>query len=983
MTQEFRVSVTPLGGDEYLVRTEWREPGVPLAEEQVTWPVDEWLAQASVLMNDPLIGVLRGDTLHSLPASGKPPGILTHPGPLSASLVELGQQLYQALFQKTMRDSWMTARGIAQHRQEILRLRLGLKDLRLPRLPWEVLYEGDRPLATGTDVVFSRYHSSFDSHTSSLRFPPIAASDADQPLRILLVLAAPTDQETLALKQEALHLQEELHSARRQSGSGGRSPDIELTILDQPGREQLTQTLEHSQYQVFHYAGHSNLGTSGGNLYLVSSRTGLTETLSGDDLAGLLVNNGIRMAVFNSCRGGYTAVSEAGAEDGNLVEALVKRGIPAVLAMAERIPDDVALNLSRLFYRNLKQGYSIDLSLNRARQGLIASYTSNQLYWALPVLYLHPKFDGYLQSSDLNERDRLADLLIENAADLDLPRAPGAQAALGLHDSDPYGLEEFEDYYNEETLPEPLKPGSARQNDTATIAQLIDQLSHPTTPEERPLPAPPGENLLPDLQREFRPDYPLLPEDPRYTPPPVTVSTPPRATVSSTIASTSTTLTPTDVDMYSDLEQLLADAGKLTDAIAACNQAIQINPNNADAYHQLGMALAEQGYLAEAITAYNQALQINPLLADAHHHLGKALAEQGNLHQAILEYNCAIQLNPSLKEAYENLGVVLQKQGADPTVLEQHQRQAQALERTTPSRVTQRPGAAVAQSAAPSSLRSRSPQKHAAQGRFPKKPLLWAGAGAMSVAVLLGGWVAYDRLTRPPVEVRFTGPSPSTAENVVDLGQSGTGDVTRQAIEQLNQGNIPAARQSIEALLDRNALSFAATVFASKAVDDPGLLFLMGRLSWQSVRVGDPNFSLNDALRAFDQAARKQPNPLYQNALGFTFYERGEIKQAGRAWYKALQQLGERGATPKGAEKSASPASKEALTAYAGIALMYMKSAENQPPSKQAELRSQAIQLRQKVMSDDPKNFVPDALAKNWMWSEKAIRDWRSLQALK
>ena len=58
MTQEFHISVTPIGEDDYLVRTERVAPGVPLAEEQVTWPVDEWLAQASLLMNDPLQGLL-------------------------------------------------------------------------------------------------------------------------------------------------------------------------------------------------------------------------------------------------------------------------------------------------------------------------------------------------------------------------------------------------------------------------------------------------------------------------------------------------------------------------------------------------------------------------------------------------------------------------------------------------------------------------------------------------------------------------------------------------------------------------------------------------------------------------------------------------------------------------------------------------------------------------------------------------------------
>ena len=69
---------------------------------------------------------------------------------------------------------------------------------------------------------------------------------------------------------------------------------------------------------------------------------------------------------------------------------------PAVLAMAEKIPDEVALTLTRLLYRNINQGHTIDISLNRARQGLISAYGSHQLYWALPVLYLHPKFDGLL-----------------------------------------------------------------------------------------------------------------------------------------------------------------------------------------------------------------------------------------------------------------------------------------------------------------------------------------------------------------------------------------------------------------------------------------------------------------------------------------------------------------------------------------------------------------------------------------------------------
>ena len=132
MTQEFHISVTPVGQNDYLVRTEQVAPGVPLAEELVSWPVADWLTAAGHLMNDPLMSVLQGNAIKR-----------------NVNLVALGQQFYNALFQGTLRDSWITAQGIAQHQQEVLRLRLGLKDIRLARLPWEVMHAGDRPLATG------------------------------------------------------------------------------------------------------------------------------------------------------------------------------------------------------------------------------------------------------------------------------------------------------------------------------------------------------------------------------------------------------------------------------------------------------------------------------------------------------------------------------------------------------------------------------------------------------------------------------------------------------------------------------------------------------------------------------------------------------------------------------------------------------------------------------------------------------------------
>ncbi|MGK7918565.1 MAG: CHAT domain-containing protein [Trichodesmium sp.] len=392
MTQEFHISITPLGADEYYVRTENVPIGCPLAEEIVEWPVDNWLAQARHL-RDPLIDILEGrsNSQGIIPAQ-----IVDGSGEEVSPLKALGQEMYKELFKDSLRESWNSAKLIANRENNELRLRLGIKDRRISSLPWEAIHDRDRPIATGNDTVLSdfilsRYQpivvSRYQPNISLPKYTRILVPG--EPLKILMAIAAPTDKDSLQLEKEYEELQKEL-----QKSSG----KIQIDILRQPGREQLTRALEQGKYQVFHYAGHSTRGISGGEISLVSNTTGLTESLSGNDLAGLLANNGIIMAVFNSCRGAHHQVDNTNQEVSlNLLEAIAKPGIPAVLAMAERIPDDAAINLTQLFYRNISLGLSIDLSLNRVRQALITTYNYEAMYqWGLPVVYLHPLFDGRL-----------------------------------------------------------------------------------------------------------------------------------------------------------------------------------------------------------------------------------------------------------------------------------------------------------------------------------------------------------------------------------------------------------------------------------------------------------------------------------------------------------------------------------------------------------------------------------------------------------
>ncbi|MFB8790659.1 MAG: CHAT domain-containing protein [Potamolinea sp.] len=841
VAQEFHISVTPLGKkDEYLVRIERVAPGVPLAEEQVCWPMEDWLAQARQLMNDPLLGVLQGNAafaedIFSLPEWNEPVS------PSSLNLVTLGEQLYDSLFQGSLRDSWMMAQAIAQNQRQVLRLRLGLKGSRLPRIPWEVLHGGDRPLATGTDVAFSRYQLT----TGRISQPPTLPSPQNQPLKILMVIAGPSDQESLELAQEAVHLREEL---KNRSTNG--SPAIELEILQQPGREKLAQKLEQGRYQVFHYAGHSNLGDSGGDVYLVSDKTGLTETLNGTDLAGLLVNNGIQLAVFNSCRGVYTAASDVpeNGKEGNLAEALVRRGIPAVLAMAERIPDEVALTLTRLLYRNLNQGYPIDLSLSRARQGLIAAYGSNQLYWALPVLYLHPEFDGFL--TKLDDASLLRSQLF--------------------------------------ILPEPLE------------SSYFNQEQGRFTPQTRGT----ASNFL-DMEDEL------------------------------------------DNSSLADYED---------DALNGFVDELDLDPGAEDTSAFIKNLLSQintEPKSSEAVGPASNFENHSPTIADA-----------GDSKRPAFPPNSQ---SPSPQKSAPIPAVSI-----TPSLLSQNT-----------NNVKQRASNAVGQQAGVNSWRQK-------LRRVP--PQMWLGLWATGIVAIsgLGFWLFQNRapssdelLSNTESSVPATPQSASSAVNG-NLKTIDTSKLTETAREQLSQGNIATGQKAVEELLNREALPQAKAALSAvpKAkLDEPAVSFLRGRLAWQFVKKGNKDFALSDAQGFWYTAHKAEPKAVrYLNALGFAYYAQGKFDKANEAWLEVLK-LSE--PTQGKAKVAGDTAKKEALNTYAGLAMGLWQTAQKQPANQRGKLLNKALGLRQQVMTTDPVNFQPDALSKDWLWSEKAIQDWRNLLVVK
>jgi tetratricopeptide (TPR) repeat protein len=128
---------------------------------------------------------------------------------------------------------------------------------------------------------------------------------------------------------------------------------------------------------------------------------------------------------------------------------------------------------------------------------------------------------------------------------------------------------------------------------------------------------------------------------------------------------------PLFVEGHTNLGNFLAQRGSPEEAIAHLQQALAIDPGFANAHNTLGNILADRGEPDRAIEHFRQALQINPNSAMIYYNLGRALAKRGDLREATENYRKAAELNPSDPDVYNNLGLVFQSQGRLQEAVEQ------------------------------------------------------------------------------------------------------------------------------------------------------------------------------------------------------------------------------------------------------------------------------------------------------------------------
>ena len=314
---------------------------------------------------------------------------------LSARLMQqLGLSLWPWLFDGPIQSSFAQSNGIAQGRNQPLRLRLDIRDPDLIALPWEIMQPraGKPAISLDPQLRFSR---------TSTDVNPLCLPKNNKGLKVLLVLGEndpnSLERTPLQLEREARSLAEILENSGQTGTAGSDTVPSQVDISIQPTPAELIKSLESGNYNIFFYAGHGMPAPDGGQLLL---RPGTT--LSGIELAQVLVNCQVTLAVFNACwgaqpfmpqnpEGGFSFLARS-----SLAQVLIHHGVPAVLAMRDQIADRESLSLIRAFARALGERMPVDRAVALARQQLLTLYKFNQPAWTLPVLYMHPEFDGRL-----------------------------------------------------------------------------------------------------------------------------------------------------------------------------------------------------------------------------------------------------------------------------------------------------------------------------------------------------------------------------------------------------------------------------------------------------------------------------------------------------------------------------------------------------------------------------------------------------------
>ncbi len=148
----------------------------------------------------------------------------------------------------------------------------------------------------------------------------------------------------------------------------------------------LEDALDKGAWHVFHFVGHGGYDrvADEGTLAL-ADEMGRADPIGAEDISRLLAeHHPLRLVVLNACDTGRGSATDAFS---STAAALIRRELPAVVAMQFAITDLAAIRFAQAFYDYVAKRRPVDDSVMRARRALRLA-KKDSLEWGTSVLYL-------------------------------------------------------------------------------------------------------------------------------------------------------------------------------------------------------------------------------------------------------------------------------------------------------------------------------------------------------------------------------------------------------------------------------------------------------------------------------------------------------------------------------------------------------------------------------------------------------------------
>ncbi len=296
-----------------------------------------------------------------------------------ASIEDFGKVLFGTLFPEEIRSCYRLSRQQAKQEGKGLRLRLRIEAPELASMPWEYLYdesEGDF-VCLSTDTPIVRYLE-LARPPDPLTFTP--------PMRILGMVASPDDRPKLDVGREKQRIAEALSDLEARGL-------VSMTWMEGATWQDLQKAMRQGPWHVFHFVGHGGFdATTGGGMLALCDENNQTFRLSAVNLGRLLADHSdLRLVVLNACEGAQASDTDVFSSTASV---LIRRGVPAVIAMQFEITDRAAIQFVQVFAEAVAEGLPIDAAVSEARKAISLS-TSNTVEWGTPVLHMRSP-DGRL-----------------------------------------------------------------------------------------------------------------------------------------------------------------------------------------------------------------------------------------------------------------------------------------------------------------------------------------------------------------------------------------------------------------------------------------------------------------------------------------------------------------------------------------------------------------------------------------------------------